>query len=151
MTIRHRSITWFAFLEVGPHTGRLVFWDVATGGKRGPTFRANPNDGVGITQIVFSPKGDVAASIGAGEVQLWDVAAPRKLGPSMAAEGDSVSAAFGSDGAVLHTLDDKGVLRDMSVGPEATAATICARAGRGLTRADWQRYLPGVPYREVCP
>ncbi|MEU7748699.1 hypothetical protein [Nonomuraea sp. NPDC049158] len=128
-----------------------MFWDVATGGKRGPTFRANPNDGVGITQIVFSPKGDVAASIGAGEVQLWDVAAPRKLGPSMAAEGDSVSAAFGSDGAVLHTLDDKGVLRDMSVGPEATAATICARAGRGLTRADWQRYLPGVPYREVCP
>ncbi|MFG1685352.1 hypothetical protein ACGFNP_34685 [Nonomuraea sp. NPDC049269] len=56
-----------------------------------------------------------------------------------------------SDCPRLHTLDGEGVLRDMSVGPEATAATICARAGRGLTRADWQRHLPGVPYLEVCP
>ncbi|MEV1244440.1 WD40 repeat domain-containing protein [Nonomuraea sp. NPDC050022] len=141
-----------AILATGDESGRLAFWDVATGGKRGPTFRANPNDGVGITQIVFSPKGDVAASIGAGQVQLWDVATPRKLGPSMAVDEDRfVSAAFGSGGVMLHTLDGTGVLRDMSVGPEATAATICARAGRGLTRADWQRYLPGVPYRESCP
>jgi WD40 repeat protein len=138
-------------LATGDESGRLAFWDVATGDKRGPTLRANSNDGVGITQIVFSPKGDVAASIGAGQVQLWDVATPRKLGPSMAVEQDLVSAAFGARGAVLHTLTDTGVLRDMSVGPEATAATICARAGRGLTRADWRRYLPGVPYREVCP
>ncbi|MEU7833766.1 protein kinase [Nonomuraea sp. NPDC049129] len=138
-------------LATGDESGRLAFWDVATGDKRGPTFRANPNDGAGITQIVFSPKGDVAASIGGGAVQLWDVATPRKLGPSMTADVDSLLAAFGSGGAVLHTLDETGVLRDMSVGPEATAATICARAGRGLTRADWQRYLPGVPYREVCP
>ncbi|MBT2232168.1 WD40 repeat domain-containing serine/threonine protein kinase [Nonomuraea sp. NEAU-A123] len=140
-----------ATLATGDDSGRLAFWDVATGDKHGPTLRANPNDGVGITQIIFSPKGDVAASIGAGQVQLWDVATPRKLGPSMAVDQNLVSAAFGSGGAVLHTLDDTGVLRDMSVGPEATAATICARAGRGLTRADWQRYLPGVPYREVCP
>ncbi|MFD1536998.1 serine/threonine-protein kinase [Nonomuraea guangzhouensis] len=140
-----------ATLATGDGSGRLAFWDVATGDKRGPTLRASPNDGVGITQIVFSPQGDVAASIGAGQVQLWDVATPRKLGPSMAVDEDLVSAAFGSGGVVLHTLDNTGVLRDMSVGPEATAATICARAGRGLTRADWQRYLPGVPYREVCP
>ncbi|MEU7860120.1 hypothetical protein [Nonomuraea sp. NPDC049141] len=36
-----------------------------------------------------------------------------------------------SDCPRLHALDGEGVLRDMSVGPEATAATICARAGRG--------------------
>ncbi|MEU0566514.1 WD40 repeat domain-containing serine/threonine protein kinase [Nonomuraea sp. NPDC005983] len=149
-----RTITFSpdgATLATGDILSRLAFWDVRTGDRRGPMFRAHDNDGVGVAQIVFSPKGDVAASVGTEEVQLWDPATPRKLGPSMPAGEDLVSVAFGSGGAVLRTLDDKGVLREVSVDPGRSAAAICARAGRTLTRAEWQQYLPGVPYRQICP
>ncbi|MFF4625569.1 hypothetical protein [Nonomuraea jabiensis] len=62
-----------------------------------------------------------------------------------------MAAAFGSGGALLHAIDEAGVLREVSVDPERTVAVVCARAGRSLTGAEWQEYLPGLPYREICP
>ncbi|MEV4575322.1 WD40 repeat domain-containing serine/threonine protein kinase [Nonomuraea jabiensis] len=133
-------------------SGRLAFWDLRLGKRRGSTFRPYPGDTIGIIQLVFSRTGDVAASITEGEIQLWDPITPRKLGSSVAgADEPLMAAAFGSGGAVLRTIDEAGVLRTVSVDPERTAAAVCARAGRSLTRAEWQEYLPGLPYRKICP
>ncbi|MEZ0074562.1 protein kinase domain-containing protein [Planotetraspora sp. GP83] len=139
-----------ATMAVGDYSGRIAFWDLRTGRRRGPIFRAHLVDGVG--EIVFSPRGDVAASIGRDHaIQLWDAATPRKLGQPITGGGaDILSAAFGSGGSVLRTLDVGGVLREISIDPERAAATVCARAGRTLTEAEWARDLPGVPYRDVC-
>jgi hypothetical protein len=30
-------------------------------------------------------------------------------------------------------------------------ATACRIAGRNLTHAEWNQYLPGRPYQETCP
>jgi WD40 repeat protein len=132
-------------------SGRLAFRDVRTGRRHGPSFPLN--SGNSASQVVFSPKDDVAASIGSmGNVQLWDLGTPRKLGqPIPSGDPALMSAAFAPDGSVLHTVDAAGVLRDIPVDPARIAATLCARAGRTLTNAEWQHYLAGVPYRSPCP
>ncbi|MBE1588958.1 WD40 repeat domain-containing serine/threonine protein kinase [Nonomuraea angiospora] len=141
-----------ASLAAYSRSGRLAFWDLRTGKRHGSTFRPYPGDDNGIIQLVFSRTGDVAASITEEEVQLWDPVTPRKLGPSIAgADEPLMAAAFGSGGAVLRTIDEAGVLRAVSVDPQRTATAVCARAGRSLTRAEWQEYLPGLPYQKICP
>ncbi|MET9251524.1 serine/threonine-protein kinase [Nonomuraea sp. NPDC003709] len=141
-----------ASLAAYSQSGRLAFWDLRTGKRHGSTFRPYPGDNSGIIQLAFSRTGDVAASLTEGEVQLWDPITPRKLGPSFAgADEPLMTTGFGAGGAVLRTLDEAGVLRAVSVDPERTAAAVCARAGRSLTRAEWQEYLPGLPYRKICP
>ncbi|WP_214411005.1 serine/threonine-protein kinase [Sphaerisporangium fuscum] len=141
-----------ATAATGDLSGRLAFWDVRTGDQRGQSSRAHTLKG-GISRIVFSPEGDVAVSTGASEVQLWDARATRKLGPSinLGAGQNLLSVAFGSGGTVLHTIDESGVLRDVTVDPGRAAAEVCARAGGTLTPAEWERYLPGISYRDVCP
>ncbi|WP_066949243.1 WD40 repeat domain-containing serine/threonine protein kinase [Microtetraspora fusca] len=131
-------------------SGRLAFWDVRTGNRHGQIFRAHGENEE--AEIVFSPRGDVAASTGSSDVQLWDAGTPRKLGPRISGSADQgfLSAAFGSGGAVFHTIDEAGVLRDITVDPRRMAAEVCARMGRTLSLAEWRRYLPGVPYRDVC-
>ncbi|MFB9246971.1 WD40 repeat domain-containing serine/threonine protein kinase [Sphaerisporangium melleum] len=128
-------------------SGGLSFWDVRTGARRGPVLKGmSPRD------LVFSPRGDVLAAVGE-EVQFVDVATIRKLGVPLPAEDASwfVSAGFGSGGAVLHTIEDSGVLHEIPVDPARMAAAVCARAGRTLTPAEWHASFPGVePYRDPC-
>jgi hypothetical protein len=40
--------------------------------------------------------------------------------------------------------------RAYPISPRSVAASVCARAGRGLSRADWKKYIPDVPYRQTC-
>ncbi|WP_443729122.1 nSTAND1 domain-containing NTPase, partial [Sphaerisporangium fuscum] len=127
----------------------VAFWDVRTGDRLGPDLNVTlPGD-----RVVFSSKGDVAAVATRQGVQLVEVAGPRKLGPVVAVEDPPglASFAFGSGGAVLRTMDGSGVMREVPVDPERTAAEVCARAGGTLTPDEWRRYLPGVPFRDVCP
>ncbi|WP_155357434.1 WD40 repeat domain-containing serine/threonine protein kinase [Acrocarpospora macrocephala] len=132
-------------IAIGSSKG-LAFWDVRTGQRRGPNLQLSSSD------VIFSPKGDVAASVNREfSVQLLDASAPEWLGPPFSG-GDTqlLSAAFGSRGTVVHTVDDSGALRDIPVDPSRMAAIVCARVGRTLTPAEWHRYLPDLPYRDPC-
>ncbi|MEU6431650.1 WD40 repeat domain-containing serine/threonine protein kinase [Microbispora sp. NPDC046973] len=138
-------------LAIGDTSGRLTFWDLSTGRRRGPVFKSAST--AGIFSMPFSPRGDVAATVLVdGTVQLWDVATPAKLGTSMPGTGADLvaAAAFASGGRVLRVLDETGTLREVSADPADLVATVCSRAGRTLTEAEWTRYLPGAPYQDVC-
>ncbi|MDH2426836.1 hypothetical protein [Sphaerisporangium sp. TRM90804] len=126
----------------------LAFFDVRTGERKGSVSAIPDSD-----QILFSPRGDVAASIGGDRsVQLLDVATSARLGVPFAGGASYFkSAAFDASGTVIHTVDDAGVLRDVLVDPGRIAATVCARVGQTLTPAEWERHLPGLPYRDPCP
>ncbi|WP_066942432.1 serine/threonine-protein kinase [Microtetraspora fusca] len=137
-------------LAIGDSSGRLTFWDLTTGRRRGPVFSAAtaPAD-----RVLFSPVGDAAATVSTdGAVQLWDAATPAKLGRSMPGTGADMvaAAAFASGGRVLRVLDENGELREIAVDPDDLVAAVCARAGRSLTKAEWARDLPGASYRDVC-
>ncbi|WP_214324408.1 WD40 repeat domain-containing serine/threonine protein kinase [Nonomuraea sediminis] len=134
---------------IGGPLDQLAFWDVRTGRRHGPVFRAAP----GVDGLLFTHRGDVAASLGHDRtVQLWDVTAPRKLGAAVTGEQqDVLAAAFSPDGSILRTIDQAGVLMDIPIDPGRVADAVCARAGRTLTEPEWRHYLPDVPYQDPCP
>ncbi|GII64911.1 hypothetical protein Skr01_49960 [Sphaerisporangium krabiense] len=137
-------------MATGDDIGRVALWST-----RGPALRPpvlhGPREPIGA--MSFSPDARVLATGGArGTVQLWDVATGRRLGPAADLRGSAVlSLAFSADGSVLYAADQAGGVREYPVDPERIAAEVCARAGRTLAERDWRRYLPDVPYRDVCP
>jgi len=137
---------------IGDTVGRVTFWSVAEGRRLGPQHRIH---GIGgFSWMVFSPKGDRAASGGFDRtVQLWDMTGdvPRRLGRAFTGAADYTSAAFTADGSELRLAQLGGVLSAIPMSPGRLADDLCARAGRSLTEDEWARYLPGVPYQETCP
>ncbi|MER6507224.1 serine/threonine-protein kinase [Nonomuraea sp. NPDC001636] len=104
---------------------------------------------------VWSPDGRLIATYEKGpRIRLWDVASRRYVGvvfDAMAeSAGDNVWLGFSADGTKLHTLDDDGAFRTHDLDRRHVAATVCARAGRALTAAEWRTYLPGVEPFDVC-
>ncbi|WP_177227360.1 WD40 repeat domain-containing serine/threonine protein kinase [Nonomuraea pusilla] len=130
-------------------SGRITLWDVD-----GPTALppALPSAGSAVGVAGFSPDGSVLAGVTGTGVQLWDVTARHRLGgPFVARSVEGIdSLEFSADGSMLYASVDEAVL-EIPVGPERVAAAVCRRAGRDLTRAEWDRHLEDVPYRRVCP
>jgi hypothetical protein len=87
----------------------------------------------------------------AARADRWDVGSKRRLGEALQLAGDSMaSLAFDHDGSALHVADQNGTVYDLPVTGEQIAAAVCARAGRSLTRQEWQTYLQDIPYRDMC-
>lgn len=137
----------------------VILWDV--GNPAQPQQLGAPlleHDGA-VASVTFGQAAPVMATLGAdGTVVLWDVTdpfRPRPLGPPLASAAPIASIAVADDGRILATggtdgrvvLWDIGGLHDMVMLPTAWACTI---AGRGLSREEWQYYLPGLPYVDPC-
>jgi hypothetical protein len=94
---------------------------------------------------------------------LWDTTNPTASIRIATARIDSAAAAgtvlFGRDGRtlVIHgsymalegttTLWSYDKLNSLRTTPATFA---CAATGRGLTAAEWARYIPELPYRRTC-
>lgn len=105
--------------------------------------------------LAWSPDGRTLASYGIGDrVRLWDVAARESLGTVAdglaQAGGRDLDLAFSADGRSVVVAALEGLVRSYPVDGDRTEAAVCARAGRTLTRQEWDRYLPGVDRFPVC-
>ncbi|MET9246851.1 serine/threonine-protein kinase [Nonomuraea sp. NPDC003709] len=109
-----------------------------------------PLKGFGAVDVLaFSPDGRTLAVGGSNRVQLWDVAERAPLGsPAVYPAGEVVALAF--DAGQLRWLRTDGTLGDQPATAAGVAAALCARAGRSLSRSEWDRFIPGTPYREIC-
>ncbi|GIH63605.1 serine/threonine-protein kinase [Microbispora siamensis] len=143
-----------ALLAVGGAAGRIALWQTSGHGPTllPPVLRGGAED---ISSMAFSPGGDVLATdAGPGTVEFWDVRTRRRLGGAIALYEDTEflegSMAFAPDGSRLYVADYSGEIFELPIGPERVAEAVCVRAGRTLTEQEWTRYLPGVPYRDVC-
>ncbi|MYW62678.1 hypothetical protein GTY65_01075 [Streptomyces sp. SID8379] len=128
--------------------GRVTLW--RAGNRLGVLRR--PDGREGGTVLAFSPDSRRLAAGGAdGDVQVWETEAPHLSGTPLPAPAPSpvLGLAFTPDGDALRVATARGSRRTHLMNEATAADTVCARAG-GPGRTEWQTYLPGLPYREVC-
>jgi WD40 repeat protein len=132
-------------------------WDLAAHPPTGmPLIYGHGNP---VSSVAFSPHGKTLAIGGYdGSVWLQDMAT-RQPGRSVTSGFPVYSVAFSPDGKILASGSVDATVRLWNVvAPSHSLADttnlvryLCARAGRPLTRAEWARYVPHLPYQRVCP
>ncbi|MEU9166694.1 hypothetical protein AB0D34_02605 [Streptomyces sp. NPDC048420] len=141
-----------AYLAVGEGAGRVVLWDGRLGRRLGVLADPETATYQYVSALAFAPDGRTLAVAGdEGTLQLWDEASRRRVGSPLPTPGDTVSAlVFGRNGDSLHAMGNHTPPQTYPVGADGAAGPVCRRAGGGLTRDEWSRHLPDVPYRRNC-
>ncbi|MFH8404027.1 hypothetical protein ACH4FX_04505 [Streptomyces sp. NPDC018019] len=157
-----RQDTAYAFsptgnsFAVGEETGHVTVWDGEIRRRFGqlPAFtgRSQQPRHEAVSALAFSPDGRTLAVAGShGSLQLWDVPSQQPLGSALPTPGDKILAlTFGPDGTALYAAGQHVPLTAYQIAPAALVADACRRAGGSLSRADWETYIPEVPYRKLC-
>ena len=142
-------------LATADHTGALSFWDLDRHGLKLRTHiagaRSDRYDNV-ISSLAFDHKGELLALGGYKEIQLWDVAKHRQIGPPLRAHQNRVTdLAFSPTAPLLASSSaDRVVLWDLDVAHWRQRA--CRLANRNLSRSEWRQYVgENEPYRVQCP
>ena len=140
-------------LAASGEDGNVRLWDVTAPGQ--PRLLATLSGSVGIVyDVMFSPDGHtIATADGDKTVTLWNIAnpaAPVRLASLTGPAGTVFAAVFSPDGTTLAAGSQDATTRLWQVTPAAAAAYVCATAGTPMTKAEWSRYLPGVPYTPPC-
>jgi WD40 repeat protein len=127
-------------------------WRIPTGEPIGAAFTF----GSQANTVDLSPDGRTLVAAGQGEVTMWDVATGSILGqswfPGVGSQDDdnTLAAAFTSDGRKLFIVRETGEAWVWDVDPASWEQRACQIAGRSLTQAEWQLYLPDRPYHATC-
>jgi WD40 repeat protein/DNA-binding CsgD family transcriptional regulator len=136
-------------LATGGYDGIVRLWSISTGQPLGLRFVGHVGP---IWSVAFSPDGLMLASSGLDQtVRLWDIATSSQLGEPMREHSSAVNVvAFSPDGQTLATgsSDNTILLWDVSVASWQQRA--CDQAGRNLDHAEWELYLPTLPYHRTC-
>ncbi|MEU7892125.1 WD40 repeat domain-containing serine/threonine-protein kinase [Nonomuraea sp. NPDC049152] len=120
---------------------RLAYWRQGMAAPSSAPLRDLPAE----MEPVFSADGSLVATVDAG-VRVYDVASGAEV--ATIKESDVAQVAF-SAGGLLAIVEGK--LVGYPLDPALVAAKVCAKAGRSLSAEEWAEYVPGLPYREVCP
>jgi WD40 repeat protein len=135
-------------LATSGHEGKAMLWDIPTGRQLGPPLVGHAS---GVSSSAFSPDGRMLATAD-GEAILWDVASRKRLGAALPIRSQGPHAvAFLPGGGQLAVASANGSVLVWDVNPSAWRARACVVAGRTLTRAEWDQFLPGRPYQAGCP
>ena len=136
----------------------VILWDLSDPGS--PIRRGEPLTGHAhaVAAVAFAPDGRTLATASQDRtVILWDLSdpgSPTRLGEPLTGAVNDV--AFAPDGRTLATAgDDRMVilwdLTDLSVVRDHPAEQACRVTERALDRAEWARFIPGLPYEDTCP
>ncbi|MEU1722510.1 hypothetical protein [Nonomuraea sp. NPDC005692] len=103
-----------------------------------------------VSALAFSADGRVlAVGMGNGAVQLWDTETRQPVGAPIITPGSWIFAMSLHDNT-LYVAAEHVPFQRFGLTPAAATATICQRAGGGLTPEDWATYFPGHPFQPTC-
>ncbi|MFD1541517.1 serine/threonine-protein kinase [Nonomuraea guangzhouensis] len=133
----------------GDSKGVVRLYDSATARELGPVTGGHSRS---VDLLAFSPDGRLLATAGRDQtIRLWDTTARQAIGGPIAINtGRLTAVSFSPDGKTLRSLSTAGVIRDHLVDPALALREVCTRARGGLSHADWQRHLPGMPFIATC-
>jgi WD40 repeat protein len=84
-------------------------------------------------------------------VRLWDIKTGQALGaPLPGVPSRHVATYFTPNGTHLIASSDTGRAYLWDIRPASLIRQACDIAGRQLTRAEWQQFLPGHDYDPAC-
>ncbi|SER12285.1 WD40 repeat [Streptomyces sp. yr375] len=141
-------------LAVGDSSGRVALWDGGVQHRTGVLTAGTPE---AVTALAFAPDGRTLAVGGAhGALQLWDTASQQPLGTGLPTPGEEIeSLAFSRDGDTVYASSAHVPLQSYPISPRQALTRICDITGPsggsgGLTRSEWNTYIPDAPYRRIC-
>jgi WD40 repeat protein len=136
-------------LVTGAGAGDVRFFDARTGEPRGRALL--PGAGW-LSSVDFSGDGETVVASGAdGSARLIDVASRAVLGPPLRTQvSRPTTAVFAADSPRVFAVDGAGRAARWDVGLPLLENRACRVAGRGLTRAEWERFFTGRAYDPAC-
>jgi WD40 repeat protein len=147
-------------LATGSDNGPTILWDVTDRDRPNRLGESLTGHNSGVFSVAFAPDNRTLATAGLnGTVILWDVAdrdRPFRLGEPLAGRGSSLySVAFAPDGRTVATSSDRGPvilwdLAELNQTRDHFIQRACDLTGGGLSRDEWNRYVPGLPYQQTC-
>ncbi len=155
-----------ATLASGSDDATVRLWDVDDGS---PTFGQPLGEPLHghfdrVSSVAFSPDGATLVS-GSWDftIRLWDTSALlfKESGPFNPLgeplhwhESTVLSVAFSHDGAFFASGSIDETIQLWAAPPVGWVAELCQRAGRNLTQAEWEQFIPWKPYDpeyRTCP
>jgi len=151
--------SWIAFslgsrliATAGPEN-TVVLYDVSD--PRRPRFsRRLDGHQEGVSSVSFSPDGSTLATASADQTTvLWDLRRPqppRQIGRLSADLEVPHRASFSPDGHTVATIGKRQRLLLWETDFRRLTTRVCSVSGP-MDRDRWNRYFPGIDYRDPCP
>jgi WD40 repeat protein len=137
-------------LATGSRDGTARLWDVATYQPLA-TLTGHIAKIAEVTAVAFSPDGRTLATASADHtVKLWDVASHQPLATLTGHTNNVTAVAFSPDGRMLATGSADHTIRWWNLDTTRVTDRLCRITGP-LSRGDWARLIPDLPYRPTCP
>ena len=129
-----------SMLATGDYDDTIRLWNVKNPYSAFLIGRPISGHSAIVSAVAFSPDGTMLAS-GSWDhtARLWSI--PRTI----------LNLAWSPDGNILASGSIDGTIRLWDRRLSSAQRWICRAAGGALTRAEWQHYLPDLPYQPVCP
>jgi hypothetical protein len=107
-------------------------------------------DGGAVRAAAYSPDGSMfAAAVATNAVTLWDGGTLQQFRAPLSLPR-ATALSFSPDGGALAALGRGGDALIVATGLDEWRRTACDVAGRALTRAEWERFVPGMRYDPAC-
>jgi WD40 repeat protein len=136
-------------LASGSADRTIILWDVARGLPIGDPLRGHTGS---VTSLAYKPDGTTLASGSEdGKLILWDIVSRRPIGePFTGINGTATSLVFSPDGEGMVSGSDASQVMWWDVSIASWIDRACQIAGRALSLAEWEQYIPGEPYKPTC-
>lgn len=138
-------------LATGSADGIVRLWDIGDPSAPVPLDHTITGPDGYVQSLMFNSDGSMLTGGGAGQTWLWNVSdrsRPETTAVLASPKTITWNLQFSPDGHTLATAT--GNVQLWETDPERVINRVCASAGDPITRAEWEKRVPGATYRPAC-